>query len=106
MVSETGGVARRRGRIPLAVQHVAEVDGELRTPAAVELGTFRAREALVLHPQDRPAVVGAQLERDDRRLAAHEPARAQPAGRLDLEHFAVERLQVIGPSIEAEARTL
>src|SRR2546421_7201069 len=104
MVSEAGGVACRLGRIPRAVQDVAEVDGELRTPAAVELRTFRGREALVLHPQDRTAVVGAQLERYDRRLAADEPARAQPAGRGDLEHFAGERLQVGWASIEAETR--
>src|SRR5919197_6763872 len=103
MVSEAGRVARRRGRVPRAVQHVAEVDGELRTPAAVEVGTFRGGEALVLHAQGRAAVVGAQLERHDRRLAADEPAGAQPAGRVDLEHFAVERLEVRGPSIEAEA---
>jgi hypothetical protein len=93
MVSEAGRVARRRGRIPRAGQHVAEVDGELRTPAAVELGPFRGRQALVFHPQDRAAVVGAQLESHDRRLAADEPARAQPAGRIDVEHLAVERLE-------------
>src|SRR5436190_6519656 len=104
MVRETGRVAGRRGSIPRAVQDVAEVDGEPRIPPAVELGTFREREALVLEPQDRAAVVGAQVERHDRRLAADEPARAQPARRVDLEYFAVERLQVIGPSIEAEAR--
>src|SRR6267378_946683 len=106
MVSEAGRVAYRVGRIPRAVQDVAEVDGELRTPAAVELRTFRGREALVLHPQDGTAVVGAQLERHDCRLAANEPACAQPARRVDLKYFAVERLQVRGPSIEAEARTL